>query len=53
MSEIFHIDIGKGRHDVLLSFMEGIMELEITEKFVVSLASITNLKHSSKSDKKG
>ena len=48
MGKIFHIDIGQGRHDFLLSFMEGVVKLEITEKFVVSLTGIANLKHSSK-----
>ncbi|CRF29202.1 Uncharacterised protein [Streptococcus pneumoniae] len=47
MGKIFDIDIGKGRHDFLLCFMEGVVKLEITEKFVVSLASITNLNHPS------
>ena len=48
MGKIFHIDIGKGRHDFLLCFMEGIVELEISEEFIIGFTGIANLKHSSK-----
>ena len=48
MGKIFHIDIGKSRHDVFLCFMEGIVELEISEEFIIGFTGIANLKHSSK-----
>ena len=52
VSHIFHIDIGQGLDNLILRFVERIVEFKITKELIIGLAGIANLQHR-KSDKKG
>ena len=43
VSHIFHIDIGQDLNNLILRFMERIVEFKIPKKLIIGLAGIANL----------
>ena len=45
VSHIFYIDIGQGLNNLILRFVERIVEFKITKELIIGLTGIANLQH--------